>query len=1479
MNARNTVLCSRLQVETIDTGLMEDDVHPGFSETCGSLIATEVTNRFEGRTWSTFDGMAGGVTDIADVVGETDDEGIEDVYAPERVLTDVWETAAARRVLGFVARRKLGRSLASVRIDPIPASGVGRSLRWLCLAPQDEIDDWRTSDDNAPAALGAIEEWLQGRHSSLGAAVARFFPLAAIYEEVLGCLDPRARDVLQARAGGLELQIIGNEQGVSRERIRQIEKGAIERFLGHLVALRATHHPAAAALFCHAHRIATRVLATATEEAVVLPHDDKHRWIERVLAPEEAQVLQVLLLVSEEADAELKPALDPLSTVGWSFQRGRTLSAWRDGHVQSLAAGFAHATNGQKRRWAPTPEVAARAGMDATGVSALARFANLTMHQGWIFEGRLKVADLRRAAILDFMSSAGRPLHIAEIFEGLIPLGFGADSALRDLHLAMADDPGTFVSDGTALWTSRDNVENAVEDQRPDHPDLPRPMCQEELAAALADLPPRGGRPERDLLADLSPDDGGFAAAAGRRIEAALIGLPRRERASLGQILAPADQATLAAWLRNAEPQCAADGRGEAQGSARHLEGLASLAAFVAVLRGSANSDASYWTLIYDACGQQARDWHFNSQRAAKRSTLSRFAEIASLYDLRRAFAFKSDPWTTFLGLQAGLLPGDLDSLARWLGSSQPPVALRQMVAPGPNHSPSMAAAWNVLQAYRRGHVGRDAIATLSACCEWWPGWSCADAAAACMAARTDYHSRRREGAEEPVALVPPKVATPLAALSAVIGTVLAEPQAAVAKQVEALALDMLNATLDETGTAFSVPLPSRLDVAPGAVTLMGDELRLGGAVDMGGVIRWHTDERCIKLPLRGASTRLLRIERNREVLASHALRLWGADDYLRAFTLGATGGAMFDPFERGLPRDGGVALLLHRSLLVSAEADDEHGLDGDYLLKVFRSGLAHGTTVSLDGEVFWQADLQRESRREVPDLVAHLTLEAATAAWGGTTALVFRDGLPGFIPRRACIGAQVLSAEQSGAAWRFPGYGLLPGMDSLRRRGRIEGLLDGERVSIRAVVSLANAPSRGAALRNATAWQPLAPDSGFDVARHGRSRLWICLPSPDAGQRWTVFEGPRPIAAYSQQGVRLNQHLYGYGEAIRVHPEQFNRDGHADMVALVASHTINSGAVTDCELSGDRLLLRFATPVSWGEQHRALAWSDQGFHELRGANGSEGGVAFNAPVGPISGVCVFHKAAWLGSWLLTDAPVRAVSRLLACTPTSPDVLRLALLGRLPVLAPDTIAVAAKHVEALGGKGLATLCKIVEATKDDYVAGQACEHAVGRLLETWRGGEGLAKAIVKQLADALHGGDWTMTILDRLASLAPCAVVRAGAYGLQSLPRGERRHLLQQLAHRLVLREKPEALTGAPRGRELEAAEHALLQEALRAAGLDHNFFASKAGASIASLAWGAATSLEPTRHASNLATCLTIAPVRRWLAVHLLNRFAAEAC
>jgi hypothetical protein len=1401
------------------------------------------------------------------------------VIAEQRLLADPWDDPAARRAVGFLALARLGDRLSTIRIDPLPLDGDGHSLHWLCFASQGEIAAWRATDPDAAPVLDAVWRWLQGEVFSYGSALATAFPPAPIREAFFVLLPQRALEVLRRRAAGENLEAIATLHGVTRERIRQIERGAARRLATAIIARKATHHPAVLALFAQARRLAAEVLAAASASEGRLPDAGRDAWVRRLLPQRDAEFLLILLRVGEEVDDDIRPLFDPLAGMGRRFQDGRTAQPWRDEDVAALAAAFDRLAGDRRRRWTGLDALATAAGRSRETVAALARFAGLTVQDAWVVDGRLKHADLIRGMVAEVMAGTTRALHHAELLEALVSRGFGGDSAWHDIQRALADDPQTFVTDGNALWQLRAALGDTVEDRRPDHPDLPASPRPEILAQRLADEPDTRGHRVAPLLAGLIPHRPGFGVQAGERYAATLADLPTHERMSLVQVLHPDDETMLLDWMAVAVADESVQPSSET--TRRAAEGLALLAAFIAAIRRNCGADGAFWTSILAACGAPARDWIFNSQQAPRDWVRARLVEVVATWRLRHAFAFRADPWATLIGLQAGFLPCDLDALPGWLATDRPPVAIRHLVAPGPNHAAETALIWAVLRAHRAGTLGSDAVASLVERSPWWPAWTAEEACRACTAPRPPAVAGGDPATPEPgddADMPGPAGATSgLAPADGVAGNGPdgdggTHPQATDPATVPTLA-EAFQVRLAPDGGSFRLMLPERLRLTAGPATLVGSTFRVGATVQEDGLVRWHTPHPWAALALRGTAERLVRLERDGEPPQAVTLRLWAPDAYLAAYVLASGQGLAFDPFVSPLPRTGGVALLLHRDLQISAAADAEHTLDDTYLVAVFPAGLPVGTTVSCDGEVLWLAEVQPVSRRLLDGLTQQLALAGVSPRWGAPVDLVLSDPPAGFVPRRAVIGDQRITAAASGGtSWRFPGFLLRPGLDVLRRRGRLEGRLADEPVSVRVEVLLAQAPA-GAALHGPTGWQPLDPAAAFATGRHAASRLWACLPVQDNARDWIIFEGPRPVAAYRSQGVVLDRLVHGFGEALRLEPLCFNRD---DSGLPLAAHVLDTGIVRNGGQEDGRPWLDLATPLGWTERHRALAWSRRGdMTALVPADNVAGAIrlAFAAPAHPIDGICLFHGESWLGSALLAPDGVAAAGSFLSAVAGGAAGLRLAVTGRLPVLAAGVIGKARTRLRVGGGPALAALLDSAPDT-------DAMAHLLGRLLEGWTATPELAVELVSAFVDSLGSISLTgapLPSLQRLADAAPCSVVRVVAHGVQPLRRHDRAGVAEALIRTLLPPAVRAATAAVPAGGIGTAAEQATLEAAVAVTDFDRNFLASRADASIASLAWACASQPRPIGHDPNLATALTYAPVRRWLTMHLLARLARE--
>jgi hypothetical protein len=1343
-------------------------------------------------------------------------------------------------------------------VDALPLEGTGKDLSSLCFGLQPEVDAWLTEAPYARETAAAVAKWLAGEFIGFGNALASAVPLGPIIEALLTCLEERHRNVLAWRAAGETLEAVASVYDITRERIRQIEIQARERLVSRILGLRAVQHPATLILFSQLEGAAARLFRAACQEDGVLRDETRRAWAERALPTSDIELLRLFWLLTDDAPDELRHLFDPVLTMGHPFQGGRTDGPWTDTDVASLASTFALLTGDRRRGWVRLEEVCLMSGLPKAAVEKLAPFARLTVYGDTVHEGRLKVKDIRRMAIIGAMAPASRALHEAEIVQSLIPLGFGTSAPLREVHDALVDGRETFVSDGNGLWQMRQVLGDTVEDARADHPNLPPPMSPEEILDRLT-APGASFRHDRvPVLQGLSASADGFQRAAAERLQQALARLPSVEPRSIFQVLTPDDELKLRQWLGSSSSDSQPERAEDTFSSARALTGLMALASFTSVLRAECGSDDSWWGTIYSSCGTALRGGWFYTPTSPTVGLRSALVEAATRFGLRHTFSFASDPWSTLMALQAGILPRDMSLLAHWLSTSQPTVAMRQLIAPGPNHSASFALLWNVLVAFRRGRLGRAEVEAVAETSEWWPGWLVGDACRSCLARAQEYRPARP--AEAPTGAVLDR--------PAVSPNVLPDEDGAVPTDVSRnitpsgpkpwTSPEIL---LARDGGSFLLALPSRLPFPAGPVALVGGGIREGGLIKNDGDVEWHSHRPFVRIDLKGPPDRPFKLERDSEVLQDIAVRLWAPDDYIVAFAIGSGPGSAFDPFLRPMPRTGSVALLLHRSLQTSLAADEEHALDDSYLLRVFNRGIPTGATVSSGGEVLWVAERQAESRRLMADEHAELILDGSSACWGGEADLVFTTDIVGFEPQRALVGGRTLAPTHAGNAWRFAGFPLLPGMDPLRRRGRVDGLLNGERVSLPAHVLIAHAP-HGAAHRTPSGWRPVAPATPFDAGKDGRHHLWVSLPGMVDDPAWTVFEGPRPVIAYRETGVRLDRRLLGLGEPLTIEHRVFNRTSGS---IRVSDSVLDTGFVAACERGEGFVKVRTATPLHWTENHKAIGLSISGMRELcrLPSSESETDLLLDADH-DIDIVCILHAGNWLGTGYLVDDVEAAVSGFLAGAGEWKDKVAIALKARLPMLTPRTRSALRLRLQTDGGACLFALCR---AAATDATA----SHLLGQLLASWQPGQKLADALVARFLKKLaEPGVQAATALEQITAYAPYAVARTVAIGVAPLPRRDRGRVVSALCMGL-LPAGSEHRNDAHAGTGSSDVEEILLAEAIKSTGYDYNFLASKSDASIASLAWAGVMS--PDRIDSTLDTCTTIAPVRRWLSAHLLGR------
>jgi hypothetical protein len=687
----------------------------------------------------------------------------------------------------------------------------------------------------------------------------------------------------------------------------------------------------------------------------------------------------------------------------------------------------------------------ARCAQNAVG--AFLKAAGFSVSGRSVFRDRVLPSDARRCVVADLLEEASRPLHYAEIGLMLLERGI-TDVSWHRLSSDLAADPTTFATDGNGMWQLRDKLGEAVEDRRPDHPELPRAISDdvlqtdlEQLKAAVSPL----GEPMLEGLDPLAPE---FPAVASARVAEALQRLSGGRRRSVGEVLRHTlDQQVLLNWARSGVPAVGAEEGGDAPllPEQRAECGLATIAAIVAAMRAGGSSELGPWDALKKVCGERIRNAVFNTNGAPRDFVLWELLNTTHQFNLRHCFNFHSDVWVCLLGLQAGMLPGDLRALPHWLLSQVAPVVIRHLVAPGSNHSRSMACLWNALLLFRRGSVGRATIETVSSCSEWWPSWTVDEA---CRAASEPAPRPIGPGPEDPdspplcpIAPKPRNRAIPAGRVGL--------PASVVHFGDPGKPLCDSDSWLDFTTKTFVLELPHWLPLAAGPVRLKTSDFVVAGKISTDGIVDWHSTENSFRFPIRGPDERVVAVESGSKHLVSQPIRLWDPGEYLTLFNISLAKPRPLDPFVVPLPRSGRVTLLMHDSLQASLDADQSWRLHGDFVLRLYERGIPEGMTISVQDEVVWTAEPDSGDQQFVPEEEALLEVSGPAPEWGTPCELRLTEGPPGFRPFRARIGSQRLQAYEDEGQWRFPGFLLLPGMEKIRRRGRLEGLVEGRRVVI----------------------------------------------------------------------------------------------------------------------------------------------------------------------------------------------------------------------------------------------------------------------------------------------------------------------------------------------------------------------------------------------------------------------------------------------
>jgi hypothetical protein len=321
--------------------------------------------------------------------------------------------------------------------------------------------------------------------------------------------------------------------------------------------------------------------------------------------------------------------------------------------------------------------------------------------------------------------------------------------------------------------------------------------------------------------------------------------------------------------------------------------------------------------------------------------------------------------------------------------------------------------------------------------------------------------------------------------------------------------------------------------------------------------------------------------------------------------------------------------------------------------------------------------------------------------------------------------------------------------------------------------------------------------------------------------------------------------------------------------VVKVSAAVTDSGVVADVRTDGASARVRFATPIEWTDGHKAMAWSLDGVEDISRIEQSDdrGEIRLTLKCEIPDVISLFRGRAWLGTAYLNPDPIGVVGRLLRSDSGWPDSLRFAVDARLPILAKANLDALVTRLRGDDGRGTIALCQAQP--------GRVRARVMESVLEYWEPAKKLHGKLVADFRSSLDDGSGRSTMLEMLAAAAPCATIRVLFFGTEGMTPKDKVSVITALATKLLPDNIIQKVASGSVGHFFADIENIALAEAVEATRFDEAFLASKGNASIASLAWAAATKLRPEIHHSNLATALTMEPVRTWLMAHLFSRLA----
>lgn len=1388
--------------------------------------------------------------DLKQVLSCSDDADAMDggYELPVIVVDDPWSSKAVRRALQQTCRRQFGSArLADDELQQacpvlMGLAEQGPNLLALLTMPQEALDNIRANRPDLRPFLDVAARYLLGA-MPLREAFAGCTSLASLCRTRLarkGGDHERALELWRLRLQGLTGHEVADRSGVSHQRVYQINVYSKVAFLRRLEA--ACNAPLIRSLFVH-HLDAAglSVMRAASSADGVIRRRDIERLTWEVLPAEDAFVLAAVQDVRGDAAPELAQLLAWETRCASPLADGWTLLPLVEADVAAVREAYQATALGG---WlALAPDIATRTGLGEAQLAAALRFAGMARLGEAVIPSKARPSERRIAAAAGILHAAPRPLHATEMLDTLLGTDNPAlkEVSYRTLILDLQDEPEIFRQHGGSVFSiiGSAHVLNGDEDPRPAVPEA----SFDEMATAwtppgqLTAVPWAAADYAGDFVADVA------ATLRERRV------LSERSEVSVSELILPEEEEALLRWARDAAAPLH-----ETTRAGRAEIGMVLFAAHSAAAQLSDAGGRDTWRILPDVAGPGVRGFMFDGEVPRGRM-LDAMVRATDSLGLRRPWSFNCDHWITAFRLQCGFHRGDTALLRDWiLDPVNLPAAVR-LISRDPASGMSRLLA--DIRLAVAGRLAAGEVHARHAGSPWWPGWSAEEFAKALVPEQRVYQPRPYVPAPRtPASEEPPED---------LLGSSAVAPSPGGAKPTAADAAEGIRWQLSVAPGAvgFRLQLPSSLCYGEGAVTVLCGGARAGGHVGTDGAITWYAEDNALLLPLAGPRVRSIEVQRDGRTLDSFDLELWAADAYLRLIDLRTSRPVLIDPFRSRLSPSAPVALLCHEALALSHAPPEERRLNTEHRLMVFPGGLPDGFAVSCEGEVVWQPT-PPDPGREVVDLPGvSLTGDASPVAWGEGIQLQ-PVGLPqGFEPTRAVIGGQSLRpvTPEQGGGWALGGYRVLPGASPLLRQGRLDGLLDGRKVSIPLAVALRRTP-RGAALHDGERWQGIPEGFWLDRSRHAGQRLWAPRAEGD-DVPWVMFEGARPVAAVGQNGVHVGRSLFGLGEMVGLGRGGFDQSN----APLRVAPCRDTGMIRSVSLTPEGAVLHLSAQLGSHVEPRATAWWNAGPQPLPAVLAPDGAsvrVAFTG--GRPFGIVLSADTEWLGTAYLVQA-AGAISQLLLA-PDTAAALGFALDARLPVLL-DQIR---KGLGILLGRNPSLVGVLLSR-----LGNPVSQHAAAVLLGTWQPPAEVARSMVQAHLAGSDAPGRASTDLERLGAIVPTALLRVLPYGWDLLSRGERPAVLAGLAVSPLPQVNLSRLAQGV-GVSLPEVEEGLLAEAVSATRCDPNFLASRSEASVLSLAWRFLTDTKATDMPRTLQTALTLPSLRRWLNAALLRRLMNEA-